>query len=195
LDSAIQNRPDDWYLYLWRGAINYHESRFDQAKEDINRSIASRPRDGFPYIYRVMLTLRDGRIADIAAEAQTLVENLPAETAFLTRLQEALFGEAAYSDSWWFNTGVGITLPVFSNLVLGQFDDALKAVTLADGAQQDDISVLAGITRCSTGRYDLAYRAYSGTRSEYPIVSLLKVDALRKSGEDGPSLYVIVKRL
>jgi tetratricopeptide (TPR) repeat protein len=180
LSKMIELRPDDWYLRLSRGIVYYQIKQYDQAEKDIDDGIALKPDTSFPYSFAVVLSLRKGNLQQAADLTDTIVRDLPPDPAFFTRLEKALFGD---------NTGLGGSMfPVFSRLILDQYNDAIQMVqnsakdgSLPQGTILIDVNMMQGVAQCNLGRYDKAvnlYNLFIPTNSDYPLLLLLRADSL-----------------
>ncbi|NDJ78361.1 MAG: protein kinase, partial [Chloroflexi bacterium] len=154
LDELIVIRPDDWFLVNYRAAMHYFAGNYGRAQADYDQAIALGPNANFPYLGGGLVALREGRLDDMQAYFQFVVENFPQST-LANQVSNAVFGQ----DDNIFGplyTGAG-------NLLLGQSDAALVELAAARQINPSlpEVYLLEGLAYCRLENYAQAERAYS----------------------------------
>jgi tetratricopeptide (TPR) repeat protein len=187
---TLERRPDDWFLYLWRATYYYADNQFDLAKADLEQSIVLKPDAGYPYGLAAQLALREGRLADAAGLAATVITQFPAEPTFLTNLPDVFYGKTL-------GEPLGKTFPVFSNLVLGQYEDTISAVGQVGGLGDihlHDDAFMIGVAQCNLGNYAEAQAAYDiilGRLTDFVLANLMAAEAQLRLGNRERALQQI----
>jgi serine/threonine protein kinase/tetratricopeptide (TPR) repeat protein len=187
-NTVIEQRPDDWFPYFFRGTI-YYEMRgavpgaLDLARADLNAAIALKPDASFPYIYSSLLALHAGRIADAGQTVRLVLTEFP-DPDFMRRLLYATFGEETLSP-------YSLTLSAFTNLTLGQYTAVIEATRtgIERYPESSDAYLMQGVAYCGLGDYAAAETSFSGGLEhdpEFALLHLLRASArLQQENEPG----------
>jgi serine/threonine protein kinase/tetratricopeptide (TPR) repeat protein len=183
-NQVIQQRPDDWFPYFFRGAIFYElrgdiPNALDLAKADLDAAIALKPDASFPYIYSALLALHEGRIADAGQAINLVLTEFP-DPDFMKRLLLAAFGEETLSP-------YSLTLSAFTNLTLGQYTAVIEESTVGIKRypEQGDAYLLQGVAYCGLGGYPTAETSFSDGlehEPEFVLFYLLRADTRLQQG-------------
>ncbi len=186
-DQVIAGRPDDWFPRFYRGAIYYmygsvEPGARDLARADLDAAIALGPGANFPYVFRVLLALHEGRLADAFQDIETILTRFP-DPGFMERLVVATFGEQM-ADPY------SIILSAVANQMLGRHDLVIENASAGLESFPDltDLYMVQGVSHCSLGDYAAAEAAFSSALDHDPgftLVHLLRADArlLRGDGD------------
>jgi serine/threonine protein kinase/tetratricopeptide (TPR) repeat protein len=177
-NQVIQQRPDDWFPYFFRGTI-YYEMRsefpgaLDLAKADLDAAVALKPSASFPYIYSALLALHEGRITDAGQAINLVLTEFP-DPDFMRRLLLATFGDETLNL-------YSLTLSAFTNLTLGQYTAVIEdsTVGIERYPDQGDAYLLQGVAYCGLGDYATAEASFSGGLEhdpEFVLLHLLRAD-------------------
>jgi len=168
----IEQRPTDWFPVNFRGALYYLSGQYDLAGADLEQAIVLGPNANFPYVFAALLALREGRIADAAAQYHTILTRFPDPTLIM-RLLEATFGRQE-------GNVLGPLLAASVNLALGQYAEVVAQTNTglemyarltremgASGrgrspyaARMADLFVLQGLAQCNLSDPVAAEDAY-----------------------------------
>jgi serine/threonine-protein kinase len=188
-NAVIVRRPDDGLAYLLRASAYFQSRQFDLARADIEQSMTLRPDLGFAYALGAILDLRQGRIADAAVQADRVVSTIPQNPTFLRRVIEAISGGA---DNIF---PIGVIFSPLSKLILGQYDDAVKAadpsnIQIVD-TMVEDAGVLRGVAYCDLGKNDIADNIYRSSALGIDVLPLLRADVLIKLRKNATAAVVV----
>ncbi len=185
-DQAIALRPDDWFPRFYRGALFYLYGTAEpdarvQARADLDAAVSLQPGANFPYIFRVLLALHEGRLDDAFRDIETILTEFP-DPGFMERLIRATFGEQL-ADPY------AILLSAVANQMLGRHDRAIAdtAAGLAILPDLADFYLVQGISYCALGEYAAAETALSRGLMRDPdfwLLYLLRADAQLQQGDE-----------
>jgi serine/threonine protein kinase/tetratricopeptide (TPR) repeat protein len=188
-NQAINLRPDDWFLYYFRGAIFYEmsdeiEGMADLAKADLDQSITLKPEASFPYVYSALLALHEGRLTDAGEAVQLILTEFPDPT-YMRRLIRGAFGDELLSP-------YALLLSAFTNLTLGQYTAVVETTTAAmemEDTEHSDAYLMQGIAYCGLSDYAAAETSFSSGINADPgfvLLYVLRADArLRQDNAAG----------
>ncbi len=187
-DQVIALRPDDWFPHFYRGAIYYlygstEPGARDLARADLDAAIALHPGANFPYIFRVLLALHEGRLDDAFRDIETILTEFP-DPGFMDRLVRATFGDQR-TDPY------AVMLSAVANQMLGRHERAIADATAGLTLLPDlaDFYLVQGVSYCALGDYESAESAFSAGLSREPdfwLLHLLRADArLRRGNQAG----------
>jgi tetratricopeptide (TPR) repeat protein len=124
-----------------------------------------------------MIALREGRMADAAALMHTVLTEFP-DPAFGNRIILALYGDEVPNI-------LGPTFSAFGNLILGQYDAAIRdsKAALAINDQLADLYFMQGFAYCNLEEYAAAEAAYTRgleTDPDFIVLYLLRAEVRTK---------------
>ncbi len=185
-DQAIALRPDDWFPRFYRGSLFYlyGASQPDaraQARADLDAAVFLQPGANFPYVFRVLLALHEGRLDDAFRDIETILTEFP-DPGFMERLIRATFGEQL-ADPY------AILLSAVANQMLGRHDRAIAdtAAGLDVLPNLADFYLVQGVSYCALGQYAAAETALSRGLMRDPdfwLLYLLRADARLQQGDE-----------
>jgi serine/threonine protein kinase/tetratricopeptide (TPR) repeat protein len=155
LDQIIRLRSNDWFANTYRGALYYQKGNYEQAKIDLNRATELQPDTNFPYMFSMMLALREGRLVDTQNLMNTILTDFP-DVSMSARVTNAMFGDR--SDQIY-----GHLFAAFGNMILGQYDAVITEadIVLAVDDQISDLYLVKGTAYCNLRDYAAAEAAYT----------------------------------
>lgn len=171
-DQIVALRPDDWFAVNYRGGIYYLMGKYDLAKADFDRALALNPDTNFPYILSILVALREGRLADIQRDVNTIITQFPDPT-FSNRLIEAIFGDKIPNE-------FGPMFAAAGSLILGQYDQVIPEAeaALAIDSRLADMYLAEGVANCNLKNYSAAETAYThGIEVEPDFIALYALRA------------------
>jgi tetratricopeptide (TPR) repeat protein len=179
-DAIVAARPGDWFPPTYRGALRYLAGERPAARADLERAIALGPDANYPYALATLLALRDGRLADAAGLATTIVREFP-DPALGSRILEGTFGTGAGGNP------LGPLIGGLASLAIGQYDQALAESDAALAAQSglSDAHLLGGLALCNLGRDAEAEARYSQGLAAAPgdaLLHLLRAESRLRRG-------------
>ncbi|GAB4425288.1 MAG: hypothetical protein Kow00106_21960 [Anaerolineae bacterium] len=184
-DQAIALRPDDWFPRFYRGAIYYlvaadRAAAREQARIDLDAAVSLHPDANFPYIFRVLLALHEGRLDDAFRDIETVLTEFP-DPGFMERLIRATFGDQL-ADPY------ALMLSAVANQMLGRHDRAIAdtAAGLAILPDLADFYLVQGVSYCALGEYAAAETALSRGlifEPDFWLLYLLRADARLQQGD------------
>jgi serine/threonine protein kinase/tetratricopeptide (TPR) repeat protein len=184
-DQAIALRPDDWFPRFYRGAIYYlvaadRTIAREQARIDLDAAVSLQPDANFPYIFRVLLALHEGRLDDAFRDIEIVLTEFP-DPGFMERLIQATFGDQL-ADPY------ALMLSAVANQMLGRHDRAIAntAAGLAILPDLADFYLIQGVSYCALGEYAAAETALSRGLMREPdfwLLYLLRADARLQQGD------------
>jgi tetratricopeptide (TPR) repeat protein len=187
MNRAVELIPDDWFIYSMRGSAYYLMGDYPQAKANLDRSIEVGPRSNFPYVVSILFALREGQLDEVNRLRLIAEEGFP-DPNFINRILVATIGTNRMASYW------DALLSAFTNLSLGQYEDALVnarlALTLTDSPQSETYMLL-GLSECVNGNYPEAETAYSQgieIDPDFTILYLLRADVRAKQNNFQGSL-------
>lgn len=152
----IETRPDDWYPYNMRGYLYFLAQKYEEARADIEKSIALGPEAEWPYMWATLIALRQGRLKDVSVSMGNLMSNQSKNPVFVQRLMTALYGEENAKL-------LGYSMASIGHLAFGQFDVAAQEadIVLAVVPNYAEMYLLKGLSYCNIDEYQKAEDAYS----------------------------------
>ncbi len=181
-DRIIQLNPKDWYSLVFRATLYYLSGKFDQARADVDASIAQEPNSNAPYTLGVMLAIRQGRIGDAKALLKTILVKFP-DPFYLERIGEATLGDPDSSKMM-----LGLLYSASDNLFLGQYAKVL--VEIAKALKIDptvpDMYLIQGFAYCNLSRWKEAEDAYTQglqRASDYAVLYALRAEVRKEQGD------------
>lgn len=187
-DEVIAGRPSDWFPRYYRGAIYYiygsvEPAARDLARADLDAAVTLGPKANFPYVFRVLLALHEGRLTDAFQDIETILTEFP-DPGFMERLVVAAFGDQLADPG-------AIILSAVANQMLGRHDLVIEKTSagLESFPNLTDLYMVQGVSYCSLGDYAAAEASFSSVLARDPdftLVHLLRADArLQLGDEDG----------
>ena len=184
-DQIVALRPHDWFAVNYRGAVYYLLGDFEQARRDLEQAITLGPAANFPYILDMMLALRQGNLARVQADLDTVLREFP-DPIMSTRMMDAFFGDQVSN----------IFEPLFNaagKLILGQYDQVIpdtEAALVIDPALTD-MYLAQGLTNCNLRDYPAAETAYTHAieiEPDYVALYALRSEVRIRQGDVGGAL-------
>jgi len=179
-NTLVERRPDDWFVWNFRGFLHYILENYDAARQDYAQAISLRPTNNFSYPILVMLALRD---ADLS-EAVSLIDEMI--IAFPDPLAAYYMTQAAYGDE--IETIIGPYFAAFGHLTLARYDEAIRfsedALELNDTLPEPHF--MLGFARCNLGELEAADAAYTNAIEQddtFLAAYLLRADVRNRMGD------------
>ncbi|MCP4357360.1 MAG: tetratricopeptide repeat protein [Chloroflexi bacterium] len=190
IETALQQRPDDWFALFLKGVTISIVAPEDTALalEFLEKSIANNPKNGWPHQAALLISMRDGRLPQAIQHMNTLLTDFP-DPAFANRIGEAV-GITEF-------VGSGLASSALSHMVLGQYDRVLTDLDeLEQLHQEEDLTALLlgndvelffmrGFAHCNLGELEEAEAAYTAgleTNPDYTILYLFRAEVRHKQG-------------
>jgi tetratricopeptide (TPR) repeat protein len=176
--QIIEERPDDWLAYNQRGYLYLLVPKYEEARADIEKSIALGPETEWPYMWATMIALRQGRLGDIPAYMGDVMANPSKNPVFVQRLMTAIFGEA--------NARLlGYSMAAIENLAFGQYNDSVNDADIVLGVLPNyaEMDLLKGLSYCNMDDYPQAEQAYTdglNADSSFTVLYLLRAEVRKK---------------
>ena len=165
---VIEIRPDDWYSYNMRGYLYFLAHQYEEARVDIDRSISLGPEAEWPYMWGMLIALRQGRLSDVPAYSSGILNNPVKNPVFVQRLLTALFGHDSAAL-------LGYSIASIEHLLLGQFDVSAQEAdgVLAVAPDYPEMYLIKGLSYCNIDENQKADEAYSAGLEVDPSFSIL----------------------
>lgn len=178
-NRIVELRPDDWFVWNYRGALHYANGDLEQARADLERAIELQPDTNFPYPIATLIALREGRVSDARAHMRTVLNEFP-DVSFASRLAQAIFGDD--SVLW------GPLFSAFTNLILGQYQSAVADTedAIAINPNVADVYLLQGFAYCNAGQREAAEQSYTeglALEPDHALLLLLRGENRLRSGD------------
>lgn len=186
LNRHLELHPDDWLLLTIRGAVRYLQGDYEAARADYESAIANDPKANFPYLYMMMIELREGNLDQVNHWLTTALQQFPDPTLG-NRLMASFAGTGRNADVF------GQTVASFGNLVLGQYQEATQSADVALQIRDDmpEVYMLKGVAQCLAGDYPAAEVAYTqglAVDPELTVLYLLRADVRSRQNKLAESL-------
>jgi tetratricopeptide (TPR) repeat protein len=195
-DQLIALRPNDWFPVYSRGEMYYTLGEYDLAKADFERSVSLRPANNSPFVYTIILALREGRMADAQAAAHTILTDYP-NAEQVSAMMKLVIGD---------DTQSGVMSAVGTSFILGQYQETLSNAGQAlhpqleePGVMEEvqsspnrgviaDLLMFEGLAYCNLGQIEEAETAYTEAitlNPEYKLLYLLRGSLRAQNSLDG----------
>jgi tetratricopeptide (TPR) repeat protein len=166
--QIIEERPDDWLAYNQRGYLYLRAQKYDEARADIEKSIALGPKTEWPYMWATLVALRQGRLSDVPVYMGDIMANPSKDPAFVQQLMTAIFGEEN-------SRLLGASMAAIENLAFAQYDASVQS---ADKVLQvlpnyAEMYLLEGLSYCNIENYPKAEEVYSKGLEADPSFTML----------------------
>jgi lipoprotein NlpI len=177
----IETRPQDWHPYNQRGYLYFLAHKYEEARADIDKSIELGPEAEWPYMWGMLIALRQGRLEDVPVYTGSLMSNQSKNPVFVQRFMTALFGEDNAKL-------LGYSIAAVGHLSFGQFDVAAKEAdtVLAVMPNYAEMYLIKGLSYCNNDENEKAEEAYSAGLKVDPtfsILHLLRAEVRGKLGD------------
>jgi serine/threonine protein kinase/tetratricopeptide (TPR) repeat protein len=188
-EAAIENLgevaelTENWFPYSLSGVIHYLNGNYAEAQQDVDKAMTLQPRGNVPYLFGILLALRDGRMDDVRTLLQTVLTEYPDPTSF-TRIVETFTGGQTYNNA----DLLGLMLSSFSNMALGQYDATIRETQQAIEIRNDlpEIYLLQGMAYCVQGDNEAAEESYTegiALDPDLTVLYVLRADARRRMND------------
>jgi serine/threonine protein kinase/tetratricopeptide (TPR) repeat protein len=193
VEGAVENyqayldaSPNDWLILTILGATQYLQGDYAAARASFEASISQNPQTNFPYLYMMMLEVRQGNLDQVNQALATALQRFPDPTLG-NRLLESFIGQGNNVNFF------GETVAAFGSLVLGQYQDATQSAENALQFRNDmpEIYMLKGVAQCLGGDYAGAEESYSqglALDSDFTTLYLLRADVRNRQNKLGDAL-------
>lgn len=189
---VIEIRPDDWFPYNQRGYLYFLGHQYEEARLDIDKSISLGPEAEWPYMWGMLIALREGRLSDVPVYIGGILNNPSKNPVFIQRLMTALFGERNAQL-------LGYSIASIGHFSIAQFDlSAQEAdIVLAVVPTYAEMYLLKGLSYCNIDEYQKAEEAYSAgleVDPSFTMLHFLRAEVRGRLGDlDGAAedLYVV----
>ena len=165
---VIKERPDEWHPYNQRGYLYFLAQKYEEARADIDKSIALGPEAEWPYIWGTLIALRQGRLNDVPTYMMGIMNNQSKNPVFVQRLMTTVFGE---------DNGklLGYSMAAIGHLAFGQFDVSAQEadIVLAVVPNYAEMYMIKGLSYCNIDEYQKAEEAYSAGLKVDPSFTVL----------------------
>jgi tetratricopeptide (TPR) repeat protein len=178
---VIEKRPDDWLPYNMRGYLYFRAQKYEEARADIEKSIALGPEAEWPYMWGTLIALRQGRLEEVSVYMGNMMSNRSKNPVFVQRLMTALYGEDNAKL-------LGYSVAAIGHLSFGQYDvSAQEADTvLTVVPNYAEMYLLKGLSYCNVDDYQKAVEAYSmGLKVDpsFAMLYFLRAEVRSKLGD------------
>ncbi|KAA3664687.1 MAG: hypothetical protein DWQ04_04450 [Chloroflexi bacterium] len=180
---VAHQEENDWYGHYLSGVANYLSGEYELAADAFQQSIEREPTLNWPYTFAIMATLRQGNIDQARLLSDTVLQKFP-DPMLGIRILQFVFGDSAI---------IGRSIAATSNLILGQYADALaNAESVLDiNSDIPDMYLVKGFAQCNFGNYVEAEAAYTqGLQidSNYNLLYLLRAEVFQRQGMNEAAL-------
>lgn len=180
LTHAIGLEPEQWLYYALRGGFHLLDGDLDATQADMEAAIERDPNANFPYIIAMNIAIQEGRIDDVQTLLNTILEKFPDPSLGNRIILTA--GNQPEQGGYF-----ALTLSAFNNLVLQQYDAALRDVNLALEIEPDspDLELFKGVVECALGDFEAAEASYTRgleINDEMTVLYLLRSDVRNRLG-------------
>ncbi|MBI5928920.1 MAG: protein kinase [Chloroflexi bacterium] len=184
-DKVLEVNPNDWLALTFRGLSYYMQGKYDKASADYQMALAAQPETNFPYVVSALIALRTGDLTAASEQIQTVMQLFP-DPQFWNRASFGIMGETSGTVTSFYS----LTLAAFSEMTLGQYDEALQDIEQALTIRDDlpDTYLFQGIAYCSKGEYEKAREAYTkgiALDPDFTILYLLRAEVYTRDGNVG----------
>lgn len=151
--QAIEQQPDNWLHYSMRSMGHYFEGDYGSMSSDIDQSIALKPEQNWPYVMRLLVSLRDGDFLNAVSTRRFILQNFP-DPFSGSRAIETFFSDAF------------VLTELHASVISGLVEQWPKALEHAQrGVALDPMlsegQWMLGTTLCNVERFEEAYEAFS----------------------------------
>ena len=177
----LEKRPDDWFPYNMRGYLYFRAQKYEEARADIEMSIALVPEAEWPHMWATLIALRQGRLEDASISMGNLMSNQSKNPVFVQRLMTALYGEENAKL-------LGYSIAAIGHLSFGQYDlSAQEADTvLTVVPTYAEMYMLKGLSFCNIDEYQKAEEAYTAgleVDPSFTMLNFLRAEVRGKLGD------------
>ena len=181
LNQVLQANPADWYALTIRSIAYFLSGNIDQAKEDIDKVIASKPNSNAPYTVATLLAMHQGRIGEAKKFINIILTAFP-DPSYTERIVEAVFGDPSTS-----KFAIGLMISISNNLFLAQYDRVLKDTdtALKIDSSLPDLYLAQGFANCNLSKWADAEKSYTKGITldpNYAVLYALRAEVRSKLG-------------
>ena len=177
---VIDIRLDDWFPYNQRGYLYFLAHQYDKAQVDIETSIALGPEAEWPYMWGMLIALRQGRLGDVPGYMGGIMNNQTKNPVFIQRLMTALYGaEKAQL--------LGSSIAAIGHFSFGQYDVAAQETdaVLSVVPNYSEMYLLKGLSYCNLDENQKAEEAYTQGLEADPTFTMLHFLRAEVRGKQG----------
>lgn len=177
---VIEIRPDDWFPYNQRGYLYFLAHDYTDARLDIDKSISLGPDAGWPYMWGMLIALRQGRLSDVPFNMRGIMSSPSENPLFVQQFMTALFGAKNAQL-------LGNSMAAIGHLSIGQFNVSSQEVdsVLAVAPTYAEMYLLKGLNYCNVDDYKKAEQAYTAGLKVDPTFTMLYFLRAEVRGKQG----------
>jgi tetratricopeptide (TPR) repeat protein len=184
-DSAIQyynqiidTTSEHWFSYNMRGYLWLMKGNLDEARTDIDKSLALQPTENWPYMWASSIALRQGRLADVKSYVEQAQVRFPDADA--GEKMAALLADEQVNP-------FTPALSAFWSMNLGQFNKAVQKAQIVQGINPKftDAYLVEGLSYCNLRKLPEAEAAYNKAIEIEPtfvLLYMLRADVRKQQG-------------
>lgn len=178
----IEIRSGDWFPYNQRGYLYFRAQRYDEARADIEKSIALQPETEWPYMWGMLIALRQGRLEDASTYMTDILNNPAKNPTFIEYLMTSIFGGQNA-------TLLGTSMKTIEQFMFGQFDVSIQEADTVLRAEPSyaEMYLIKGLSYCNLDEYQKAEEAYSAglaVDSSFTLLNFLRAEMRYKLGNE-----------
>jgi len=165
---VIDMRPNDWFPYNQRGYLYLLAHQYEQARIDIDKSISLGPEAEWPYMWGMLIAIRQGRLEDASVYMKGILSNPSKNPVFIERLMVSLFGKENA-------TLLGTSMSAIGHFAFVQFDTSIQEAdtVLTVAPNYPEMYLIKGLSYCNIDDYQKADEAYSAGLEVDPTFTML----------------------
>ena len=165
---VIERRPNDWFPHNMRGYLYFLAHKYQEARADLDKSIALEPEAEWPYMWGTLVALHEGRLNDVPAYMGGIMSSQSKNPVFVQRFMTAVFGEQNAQL-------LGYSMAAIGHLSFGQYDLSAQEANavLAVAPNYAEMYLLNGLSYCNIDEYQKAEEAYSAGLEVDPSFTML----------------------
>lgn len=167
-DELATLRPDDWFVFSFKGTISYVLGDLPSADVDIQQSLDLNPEANFPYPFAFGIAIRQGRLDDAQGYMDDVLERFP-DPHYAYDILDASFGIEEGTDNPF-----TMILDAFGNFALRQWQQVIEVGEQARNTDRllplSDIHMMEGVAYCNLAEpnWEAAQQAYTDAYDRDP---------------------------
>jgi tetratricopeptide (TPR) repeat protein len=176
--QIIDAAAEHWWPYTMRGYLWLAKGDLDKAKTDIDKSLALKPSENWPYMWATAIALRQGRLADAKRYIEDALNQFPDADAG-EKIADLVAGKNINPFT--------PALSAFWSMNLGQFNKAIQKAQIVEGINPKftDAYLAEGVSYCNLGKLPEAEAAYTKAieiEPTFALLYLLRADVRAQQG-------------